>query len=110
MIDSDRTSTAAPVRRTWVRPALLVPAALAVAGALVVTLATGSGEQSGDSARGTRIEAQNPRGAVVLLDRIAAAAEANAARRARSWARPRSWSAASWTRRACTPAPASPCF
>ncbi|MER7171711.1 CU044_5270 family protein [Streptomyces mesophilus] len=76
LIDNDQAAASAPRRRPRVRPALLVPAALAVAGALVVVLGTGSDGQPGAGpAKGNRIEAQNQQGAIVLLDRIAAAAE-----------------------------------
>ncbi|MEU9359653.1 CU044_5270 family protein [Streptomyces sp. NPDC048301] len=75
LIDNDRAATTTPRRHPRLRPALLVPAALAIAGALVITLATGSDAPSdGNTGGGSLIRAQDPRGAVVLLDRIAAAA------------------------------------
>ncbi|MFD4612176.1 CU044_5270 family protein [Streptomyces sp. NPDC058440] len=70
--DGDRTST----RPRLLRPAVLLPAAgLALGGVLLTTLAaTGRDGAQAPSAAGTGSRAMAPRGAVVLLDRIASVA------------------------------------
>ncbi|WP_414166843.1 CU044_5270 family protein [Streptoverticillium reticulum] len=71
-IDRDR-ALAATVRRRLLRPAVLMPAtALAVAGVLIATLPDAHRTQT--PAEAPRTEAASGRGAVVLLDRIAAVA------------------------------------
>ncbi|MFJ9682571.1 CU044_5270 family protein [Streptomyces sp. NPDC101194] len=70
--DGDRTST----RPRLLRPAVLLPAAgLALGGVLLTTLAaTGQDNAPAPSATGTGSRATPPRGAAVLLDRIASVA------------------------------------
>ncbi|MGW1200799.1 CU044_5270 family protein [Streptomyces sp. NPDC002536] len=71
-IDRDRTPVAT-VRRRLLRPAVLMPAtALAVAGVLIATLP--DAHRTPSPAEAPRTEAASGRGAVVLLDRIAAVA------------------------------------
>ncbi|MGW5235542.1 CU044_5270 family protein [Streptomyces nodosus] len=70
--DGDRTAT----RPRLLRPAVLLPAAgLALGGVLLTTLAaTGQGSAPAPSATGKGPRATTPRGAAVLLDRIASVA------------------------------------
>lgn len=74
--DGDDRATARP-RPRLLRPAVLLPAAgLALGGVLLTTLAvTGQDSTPAPSAAGTGSQAAPPRGAAVLLDRIASVAE-----------------------------------
>ncbi|MFE2941105.1 CU044_5270 family protein [Streptomyces sp. NPDC059255] len=73
----DQDGDRAPARPRLLRPALLLPAAgLALGGVLLTTLAvTGQDSAPAPSASGTGSRAAVPRGATVLLDRIASVAE-----------------------------------
>ncbi|MEV7424862.1 MULTISPECIES: CU044_5270 family protein [unclassified Streptomyces] len=73
--DGDRATTARP-RPRLLRPAVLLPAAgLALGGVLLTTLAvTGRDHAPASSTAGTSSRATAPRGAAVLLDRIASVA------------------------------------
>lgn len=77
LIDQDRARATARPRPRLLRPAVLLPAAgLALGGVLLTTLAvTGQGSAPAPSAAGTGSHATAPRGAAVLLDRIASVAE-----------------------------------
>jgi hypothetical protein len=75
--DGDRVTADPSPRPRLLRPAVLLPAAgLALGGMLLTTLAvTGQDRAPAPSAAGTSSHATAPRGAAVLLDRIAAVAE-----------------------------------
>ncbi|MFB8115519.1 MULTISPECIES: CU044_5270 family protein [unclassified Streptomyces] len=77
LIDQDGDRATARPRRRLLRPAVLLPAAgLALGGVLLTTLAvTGQGRAPAPSVAGNGSHATAPRGAAVLLDRIAAVAE-----------------------------------
>nr|WSS65770.1 CU044_5270 family protein [Streptomyces sp. NBC_01177] len=77
LIDQDGDRTTARPRSRLLRPAVLLPAAgLALGGVLLTTLAvTGQDSAPTPSAAGTGFQAAAPRGAAVLLDRIASVAE-----------------------------------
>lgn len=74
--DGDRATALPRTRPRLLRPAVLLPAAgLALGGVLLTTLAvTGQDGAPSPSAAGTGSHAQAPRGAAVLLDRIASVA------------------------------------
>ncbi|MFI8816961.1 MULTISPECIES: CU044_5270 family protein [unclassified Streptomyces] len=77
LIDQDGDRATARPRPRLLRPAVLLPAAgLALGGVLLTTLAvTGQDRAPAPSAAGTGSHAAAPRGAAVLLDRIASVAE-----------------------------------
>ncbi|MFD0023153.1 CU044_5270 family protein [Streptomyces sp. NPDC058382] len=77
LIDQDGDRATARPRPRLLRPAVLLPAAgLALGGVLLTTLAaTGQDSTPAPSAASTATEAAAPRGAAVLLDRIASVAE-----------------------------------
>ncbi|MEE1798945.1 CU044_5270 family protein [Streptomyces sp. JV176] len=76
LIDQDGDRATARPRPRLLRPAVLLPAAgLALGGVLLTTLAvTGQDRAPAPSAAGTGSQATAPRGAAVLLDRVASAA------------------------------------
>ncbi|MFJ8859662.1 CU044_5270 family protein [Streptomyces sp. NPDC102451] len=76
LIDQDGARATARPRPRLLRPAVLLPAAgLALGGVLLTTLAvTGQDSAPSPSAAGTASHAPAPRGAAVLLDRIASVA------------------------------------
>ncbi|WP_424863869.1 CU044_5270 family protein [Streptomyces sp. MMS24-I29] len=76
LIDQDGDRATARPRPRLLRPAVLLPAAgLALGGVLLTTLAvTGQDRAPAPSAAGTSSKAAAPRGAAVLLDRIASVA------------------------------------
>lgn len=77
LIDQDGDRATARLRPRLLRPAVLLPAAgLALGGVLLTTLAvTGQDSAPAPSAASTASRATAPRGAAVLLDRIASVAE-----------------------------------